>query len=59
VFIIFSVIYLAFTVYNDIGSYRAAIAEGKPAMINSVFGLALVLVGTPIYFFYRSRRTPP
>ena len=53
VFIIFSVIYLGFTVYNDIGLYRAAVAEGKPAMINSVFGIALVLIGTPIYFFYR------
>jgi len=56
VFVVFSVIYLGFTVYNDIGLYRAAMAEGKPAMINSVFGVALVLVGTPIYFFYRTRK---
>jgi APA family basic amino acid/polyamine antiporter len=56
VFVVFSVIYLGFTVYNDIGLYRAAVAEGKPAMINSVFGIALVLVGTPIYFFYRTRK---
>jgi APA family basic amino acid/polyamine antiporter len=56
VFVVFSVIYLGFTVYNDIGLYRAAVAEGKPAMINSVFGIALVLVGTPIYFFYRRRK---
>jgi len=52
VFIVFSLIYLGFTVYNDITAYRA----GKAAMINSVFGLALVLLGTPIYFFYRARR---
>ena len=44
VFVIFSLLYLGFTVYNDIGLYRAAVAEGKPAMINSVFGTALVLV---------------
>jgi len=56
VFIVFSVIYLGFTVYNDVGLYRAAVAEGKPAMINSVFGIALVLIGTPIYFFYRRRK---
>jgi APA family basic amino acid/polyamine antiporter len=56
VFVVFSVIYLGFTVYNDIGLYRAAVAEGKPAMINSVFGIALVLVGTPVYFFYRTRK---
>jgi hypothetical protein len=29
---------------------------GKPALINSAFGLALVFIGTPIYFFYRGRR---
>src|SRR6266699_6997546 len=46
-FIAFSALYLGFTVYNDIGLYRAAVAEGKPAMINSVFGIALVLIGTP------------
>jgi APA family basic amino acid/polyamine antiporter len=58
VFIIFSVIYLGFTVYNDLIAYQAAIAAGKPAMINSVFGIALVLIGTPIYFFYRAKKTP-
>lgn len=58
VFVVFSVIYLGFTVYNDIGLYRAAVAEGRPTMINSVFGVALVLVGTPVYFFYRRRNLP-
>jgi len=28
---------------------------GKPALINSAFGLFLVLLGAPIYFFYRRR----
>jgi len=36
--------------------YRDAVAQGKPATINSVFGTGLVLIGMPIYFFYRSRR---
>ncbi|MBE0544681.1 MAG: amino acid permease [Verrucomicrobia bacterium] len=58
VFVVFSVIYLGFTVYNDVLAYQAATAAGEPAMINSVFGVALVLVGTPVYFFYRSRRNP-
>ncbi|MCL4787994.1 MAG: amino acid permease [Verrucomicrobia bacterium] len=58
VFVVFSVIYLGFTVYNDIGLYRAAVAEGRPTLINSVFGVALVLVGTPAYFFYRRRSLP-
>jgi len=55
VFILFALTFLGFTVYNDFVTYRAAIAAGKPALINSVFGVALVLVGTPIYFFYRGR----
>jgi APA family basic amino acid/polyamine antiporter len=58
-FIIFATLYLAFTVYNDLVGYRAAAAAGKPAMINSAFGLALVLVGTPIYFFYRGVKREP
>lgn len=56
VFVVFSVIYLGFTIYNDVIIYRAAIAAGQPAMINSVFGVALVIIGTPIYFFYRTRK---
>lgn len=57
-FIVFSVIYLGFTIYNDIIASRAAVTAGNPAMINSAFGTALVLVGTPIYFFFRGRRIP-
>ena len=55
IFIIFAVTFLGFTVYNDVTAYRAAIAAGKPALLNSFFGMALVLVGTPIYFFYQRR----
>jgi len=56
VFILFATIYLGFTLYNDLTSYRAAVAAGKPAIINSALGLALVLLGAPIYFFYRTRQ---
>ncbi len=55
VFIIFAVLYLVFTVYNDIVNYRAAVAAGKPALIDSAFGTVLVLAGAPIYFFYRNK----
>jgi APA family basic amino acid/polyamine antiporter len=56
IFIVFSVLYLALTIYNDVNGYREAVAQGKPALINSAFGTVLVLVGTPIYFFYRGRK---
>ena len=55
IFILFATLYLGFTVYNDLLGYQAAVAAGKPAMINSAFGIALVLMGTPIYFYYRLR----
>jgi basic amino acid/polyamine antiporter, APA family len=56
VFVIFAVAYLVFTIYNDITGYQAALAAGQPARINSAIGLVLVLIGTPVYFYYRSRR---
>jgi len=54
-FVIFAVIYLVFTVYNDIAGYREALSHGQHAIINSAFGVFLVLIGTPIYFFYRKK----
>jgi APA family basic amino acid/polyamine antiporter len=59
IFILFALLYLVFTVYNDIVGYKAAVAAGKPAIINSAFGTVLVLVGAPIYFFYRSKTSHP
>jgi len=55
-FVIFSVLYLGFTIYNDVIGYQAAVAAGKPALINSAFGTALTLIGAPLYLFYRSRQ---
>ena len=56
IFIIFAFLFLVFTVRDDIIGYQAAVAAGKPALINSAFGTALVLLGAPIYFFYRSKQ---
>jgi APA family basic amino acid/polyamine antiporter len=55
IFIGFATLYLAFTVYNDLAAYHAAIAAGAPARMDSVFGVVLVLIGTPIYWFYQTR----
>jgi APA family basic amino acid/polyamine antiporter len=56
VFVVFSLLYLALTVMNDLAAARAALAAGRPMLINSALGTALVLLGTPVYFFYRARR---
>ena len=52
-FIAFGLLYLALTLSHDITTYRAQMAAGKPAFMNCALGAALVLAGTPIYFFYR------
>ncbi len=55
IFVVFAAAFLVLTVVNDITAYHAAVAAGKPGLINSAFGLVLVAVGTPIYFFYKRR----
>jgi basic amino acid/polyamine antiporter, APA family len=55
-FVIFATAFLVLTVYNDLAAYRDATAAGKPALMNCAFGTLLVLLGTPIYFWYRLRR---
>jgi len=55
VFVLFSALFLALTIYNDVSAYRAAVEAGRPAIITSALGAALVLIGTPIYVFYRAR----
>ena len=59
IFIVFALLFLVFTVYNDVIGYQAAVATGKPAMINSAFGTVLTLIGAPIYLFYRNRQPQP
>ena len=54
-FVLFALAYLVLTVWNDITLYDAARAAGKPATINSLVGTALVLAGTPLYFWFRNR----
>ncbi len=57
VFVTFGLVYLVLTLANDVGAYRQAVAAGKPAMLNSGLGLALVLSGAPVYFYYRRRKS--
>jgi APA family basic amino acid/polyamine antiporter len=59
VFVLFSVAFLALTIYSDVSDYLAAAAAGRPAIINSALGTALVLIGAPIYLFYRGRASLP
>ena len=56
IFIAFAFIFLSLTAYNDFATYRETVAAGKPALINSVFGVVLVLIGTPLYFVFRRQR---
>jgi APA family basic amino acid/polyamine antiporter len=55
IFVVFGLVYLVLTFVNDVSAYRKAVAAEEPALMNSALGAALVLIGTPIYFFYRRR----
>jgi basic amino acid/polyamine antiporter, APA family len=57
VFVAFGLVYLVLTLCNDVASYRQAVAAGQPALLNSALGAALVLSGTPIYFYYRWKKS--
>ncbi|HEY6064132.1 MAG TPA: hypothetical protein VIV35_11015, partial [Chitinophagaceae bacterium] len=51
IFILFTVIYIATTLYYDIDNYM----NGKSNIINSVFGLLLTALGIPLYFYFKMR----
>ena len=55
IFVAFAVMFLGMTVWHDITGYRAAVAAGKPGLINCAFGTALVLLGAPLYFLLRKK----
>jgi APA family basic amino acid/polyamine antiporter len=48
VFIIFSLIFLGFTLYSDISSYT----QGRTPLINSLMGVVLVAAGLPGYLYW-------
>ncbi|MDQ1266061.1 MAG: basic amino acid/polyamine antiporter, family [Bacteroidota bacterium] len=51
IFVIFALAFVIFTLYNDIVNY----INGRTQIINSLFGLLLVGLGTPIYFYYKRK----
>jgi APA family basic amino acid/polyamine antiporter len=55
-FVGFGLVYLALTVWNDFDAYHKALLAHQPALLNCALGAALVLSGTPLYFYYRYRR---
>lgn len=50
-FVLFSLIFVILTLFNDISNY----INGESEMINSVWGLLMVLIGIPIFYYYRKR----
>jgi APA family basic amino acid/polyamine antiporter len=51
IFVLFAALYVVVTLYNDVNAY----ASGESPLINSVFGLALVASGLPLYFYFRRK----
>lgn len=50
-FIVFTLFFLMVTVYTDCTAY----AEGHASIINSFWGIAITLVGLPVYFLFRKK----
>jgi len=51
IFLLFTAVYIATTLYNDINNY----IQGKSAIINSLFGLILTAIGIPLYFYFKKK----
>ena len=49
IFVAFAAIFVIFTIYNDFNLYLS----GKSNIINSIFGLVLVCIGIPFYFYLK------
>lgn len=52
IFIAFTGFFLAVTLYNDINNY----VKGRTTLINSAFGLLLILPGVPLYWYFIKRK---
>ena len=52
IFILFSACFLVVTVYNDVTAY----INGKSELINSFFGLLIVVAGFPLYWYFNRRK---
>ncbi|MGZ4001588.1 MAG: APC family permease, partial [Mucilaginibacter sp.] len=52
IFMLFSSMYVVITLYNDVNDYVA----GRSHIIVSVFGLILVAVGIPLFWYFRKRQ---
>ena len=52
-FILFSLLYFVMTVYNDVLNYR----EGKAQFINSLSGLFLIIIGLPLYWYFKKNKS--
>ncbi|MBX3042723.1 MAG: amino acid permease [Candidatus Kapabacteria bacterium] len=51
-FVLVAGIFVVLTLYNDISNY----ISGKSEIINSTFGLLLVLAGLPLYYYFKYRK---
>jgi len=52
IFVLFTVFFLAITLFNDISNYL----HGKTEIINSVFGIVLTCLGIPLYWYFRKNK---
>jgi basic amino acid/polyamine antiporter, APA family len=53
IFVLVTTFFLVLTLTNDITNYLA----GRTPIVNSLFGLLLVVLGTPLYFYFKKKES--
>lgn len=53
VFVVFAAAFLVFSLISDYEQYAAGIAVGEDPILNSVYGLFILVSGLPFYFLFR------
>ncbi len=56
VFIVFAVGFLAFSLVSDYQQWRAGQANGSDPILNSVYGLLILVSAFPAYMFFKARK---
>jgi basic amino acid/polyamine antiporter, APA family len=52
-FIAFSAFFLITTLYNDITNYM----NNRQPVVNSLLGIVITLLGVPVFFYFRKKKT--
>lgn len=53
VFVVFAAVFLIFSLFSDYQNYIDGHARGEDPILNSLYGVIIILSGLPFYFWFR------